>query len=1025
MTVTNKNVSDTYIANGVTTSFAYTFKLLADTDLVVYHDGALKTSGFTVSGIGSPTGGNVVFTTAPSAGVNVFLKRLTTLDQEVSYVPNDRFPAETHERALDRLTLISQELDHRIDRTLKVDEFEEPIGTISKSERSGKILGFDNDGKPFFSNFGDVVAREGKDSVTYINIAAMLADNRQFMTNDVVKVLGYYESGDGGGGDFFLRQGSFTANGATIFAATGSGSNRYWERKFSGSVNLLWSGAKADGVTCCAEPFERAAALGDGVFIPHTSLGFAFVRAAVVPSGISIYGVGPESKILARPVGNYLGVFDLSGVSNVSIHDLYVEGNDVLTTVTGAGSQGGSFVRGGNAKHISIRNCVFDKFKITGASQDTGIIHFHSSAFLQIDKNRWLKYNTGGTDISIAYSVGNVTVTGNHSVSSSDKFVYISTVGSSNTISDDSEISVTSHHVITGNIYLKGEGKGGVDVGRHGIICHYQGGRTHAVISNNILVNGQRHGIYLRGADSDQKTGPSIVSNNIVRYFGGGNTSSIANPSGYNNGIQIESTDGCLIEGNIITDCGYFPDGTARATIASGMGMARQSRNITLSNNFISRCTGHGLSIFPSVASSDGPFNIDKMVIEGNHIREVNLDSIIVALPDDLVKINMLRVTGNVLTSVIPGHKFILINFRIDEPKMLRVSGNILQGFGADQGQFGVSIPNSFISGALHVVENNDFRDIFACCRVGGISTGFHAHRHIGYYTIIRENRAYDCGNFVVSNDTSQRRLLLIDPSNRLYGTTPEPQTVVSQVSRGVYGKCIGKDGDGNPLFEMHLDAPPTELQYYKGDRVVNPNPSEGEPQLWNCIESGSPGIWVPFGVIKKTEDFLSYLASASNSNPEFEVFRFTTLPQNLGSNGASGNINLHINNIRNTYNSDHSGVFLSSSFVFATSITAVGGNYFLHGKISENSKSVYSSGSTLSAVDASFKIEVSADDGATWIVPSNTGVAGYDVPLIWRLVAVTSGAQRQRFYVSATLTGESAIRSVGTQFKGVNLSVI
>lgn len=247
MTVTNKNVSDTYIANGVTTSFAYTFKLLADTDLVVYHDGALKTSGFTVSGIGSPTGGNVVFTTAPSAGVNVFLKRLTALDQEVSYVPNDRFPAETHERALDRLTLISQELDHRIDRTLKVDEFEEPIGTISKSERSGKIMGFDNDGKPFFSNVGDIVAREGKDSVIYASIALMLADTQQFITNDVVKVLGYYEAGDGGGGDFYFDAASTeTANGGTVFAASGGGR---WFRRFSDAVNVKWFGAKGDGAT--------------------------------------------------------------------------------------------------------------------------------------------------------------------------------------------------------------------------------------------------------------------------------------------------------------------------------------------------------------------------------------------------------------------------------------------------------------------------------------------------------------------------------------------------------------------------------------------------------------------------------------------------------------------------------------------------------------------------------------------------------------------------------------------------------
>lgn len=57
--------------------FPYSFKILADTDLLVQVDGVTKTltTDYTVSGVGSDTGGNVTFVTALTAGRTVLRQR--------------------------------------------------------------------------------------------------------------------------------------------------------------------------------------------------------------------------------------------------------------------------------------------------------------------------------------------------------------------------------------------------------------------------------------------------------------------------------------------------------------------------------------------------------------------------------------------------------------------------------------------------------------------------------------------------------------------------------------------------------------------------------------------------------------------------------------------------------------------------------------------------------------------------------------------------------------------------------------
>lgn len=114
------NIKDIYTGDGVVTQFPYTFLVLEATHLYTMIDGIVQnTSEYTVTDIGEPTGGAVIFNTAPPLDSTVAIVREVPLDQLMDYKPYDPFPAESHEEALDKLTMITQQLQEQLDRTLQ------------------------------------------------------------------------------------------------------------------------------------------------------------------------------------------------------------------------------------------------------------------------------------------------------------------------------------------------------------------------------------------------------------------------------------------------------------------------------------------------------------------------------------------------------------------------------------------------------------------------------------------------------------------------------------------------------------------------------------------------------------------------------------------------------------------------------------------------------------------------------------------------------------------------------------------
>jgi len=141
--------------NGSTTIFAYTFKILKNTDLVVEVGGVVQTltTDYTVSGVGDATGGNVTFTTAPASGTNnVVISRIMTLTQEIDLTEASKFPIDSVDEMFDRNTMQIQQNDEAVKRAARapVDhtqatfagEFPDP----GVSGNQGKILRLKSDG---------------------------------------------------------------------------------------------------------------------------------------------------------------------------------------------------------------------------------------------------------------------------------------------------------------------------------------------------------------------------------------------------------------------------------------------------------------------------------------------------------------------------------------------------------------------------------------------------------------------------------------------------------------------------------------------------------------------------------------------------------------------------------------------------------------------------------------------------------------------------------------------------------------
>lgn len=129
MTVASETSSISYTLNGVTTAFPVPFYFLADAHLTAWYLPSATTSvprlltlnsDYTVAGAGDEDGGTVTLTPVLANG-QLLISRALPIEQLTEYPANTPFPASSHERALDYLTMVCQQLAAQIARALTAD----------------------------------------------------------------------------------------------------------------------------------------------------------------------------------------------------------------------------------------------------------------------------------------------------------------------------------------------------------------------------------------------------------------------------------------------------------------------------------------------------------------------------------------------------------------------------------------------------------------------------------------------------------------------------------------------------------------------------------------------------------------------------------------------------------------------------------------------------------------------------------------------------------------------------------------
>ena len=157
MTVSSTTARVSYSGNGATVTFAVNFYFLEDSHLQVIIRSATGTetvktllTDYTVTGAGNPAGGSITFGTAPTNTETIVITRAVPLTQQTDYLANDPFPAESHEEALDKLTMMVQQQQDALDRSIKLS-VTNTIGsaefTVGATDRADKILAFDSAGE--------------------------------------------------------------------------------------------------------------------------------------------------------------------------------------------------------------------------------------------------------------------------------------------------------------------------------------------------------------------------------------------------------------------------------------------------------------------------------------------------------------------------------------------------------------------------------------------------------------------------------------------------------------------------------------------------------------------------------------------------------------------------------------------------------------------------------------------------------------------------------------------------------------
>ena len=128
-----------YSGNGEVTEFPTGFAFFENDNIIVYLNGAIINSGYSITGVGETEGGSVIFDEAPKEGDKIVILRQVAIERVTDFQEGGAFRAKNINDELDRQTAFCQQIQEQIDRCVKVEVTEDQTPEELLAEVYGKL----------------------------------------------------------------------------------------------------------------------------------------------------------------------------------------------------------------------------------------------------------------------------------------------------------------------------------------------------------------------------------------------------------------------------------------------------------------------------------------------------------------------------------------------------------------------------------------------------------------------------------------------------------------------------------------------------------------------------------------------------------------------------------------------------------------------------------------------------------------------------------------------------------------------
>lgn len=346
MTVAASTSRADYTGNGVTTAFAVPFRFLDNSHLKVIKTSTIGiattlalTTDYTVSGAGGVSG-TVTCLVAPASGEKLSILRSVPLTQATDYVANDPFPAESHEAALDKLTMIAQQHEEALNRALTLAPNASGVSATLPSAEANKVVAWNSSG------------------TALVNVTAAELSSALIGANTIIDTF----TGNGSDVNFTLTAAPQALNNTIV--TIGGVVQDTTEYSVAGSV-ITFNTAPPNGV----------------VFQVRQQVSVTYPITSLLPNAVTTPALADGAVTLGKITMNTGKLLGRTTASSGSPEEIAVAGSLTFSggVLTGTAYTGTSMVRVSNANGYGSTNTCIRRFSNVITNQGSDITYADSA----------------------------------------------------------------------------------------------------------------------------------------------------------------------------------------------------------------------------------------------------------------------------------------------------------------------------------------------------------------------------------------------------------------------------------------------------------------------------------------------------------------------------------------------------------------------------------------------------------------------------------------------------------------------